>query len=317
MNTRLAVTALALVSLPAFAGSSAPAIDSTVVTAPEVSAWKFRVALYGWAEGIDGDVGVLGRTAPVDISFSDIIEDLDMGFMGAFEVGRDRWSFIADFVYADIGAKDTIRAITVDFSQQQFLGNFTVNYELFNNDAVTIALYAGARVNALDIDLSITGPLGFNPNRSARESWVDPIIGARFAATLSETFIFFASGDVGSFGVSSDFTWQALAGFGYRVTKTAPSPSATGRSARTTPTAASPMTSPLPVRCWATNTSFSPSSRHKEWRHSCRHKFCLLVATGMSRLLIHGLSSDENPPPLHFRRHPSRPSSSSGPESSC
>jgi opacity protein-like surface antigen len=219
MNTRLVTTALALVSLPAFAGSSAPAIDSTAVTAPESSPWEFRVALYGWAEGIEGDVGVLGRTAPVDISFSDIIEDLDMGFMGAFEVGRDRWSFIADFVYADIGAKETIRAFTVDFSQEQFLGNFTVNYELFNNDAVTIGLYAGARVNALDIDLSISGPFGFNPNRSTSESWVDPIIGARFGAALSEKFICFASGDVGGFGVSSEFTWQALAGFGYRVTE--------------------------------------------------------------------------------------------------
>ncbi|MEY4569176.1 MAG: hypothetical protein RLZZ398_615 [Verrucomicrobiota bacterium] len=60
------------------------------------------------------------------------------------------------------------------------------------------------------------------PNRDFKEfqsqSWVDPIIGARFSADQSENFFFYTSGDIGGFDVSSQLTWQVMAGFGYRVT---------------------------------------------------------------------------------------------------
>lgn len=46
-----------------------------------------------------------GSTAPVDVSFSDMIEELDLAFMGSFEISRDRWSFIATLHDANIGAK--------------------------------------------------------------------------------------------------------------------------------------------------------------------------------------------------------------------
>jgi hypothetical protein len=43
-------------------------------------------------------IGFLGKTASVDVSFSDIVKELDMGFMGAFELSRGRWS-LAGFGY--------------------------------------------------------------------------------------------------------------------------------------------------------------------------------------------------------------------------
>jgi hypothetical protein len=215
------ITALSLAALPAYAGSSAPIIEQPSTPPAEASPWEFRMALYGWAEGLDGDIGVLGRTAAVDVDFSDILKDLDMGFMGTFAVTRGRWSFVADLIYADISADDSTRDLSIDFKEQQFLGNLTINYEALKTDSLTLILYAGARVNWLDVSLELdssrTPYRDFN--ESASKSWADPIIGTRFAANLSKKFFFMASGDIGGFGVSSDLTWQAMAGFGFRVSK--------------------------------------------------------------------------------------------------
>lgn len=219
MNLGIIPTALVLASLPVFAGSSAPIMEQPATPPAGVSPWEFRMALYGWAEGLDGDIGFLGRTAPVDVSFSDIVKELDMGFMGAFELSRGRWSLAADLVYADIGADGKIAETSIDFTERQILGNLTINYEALQTDSMALFLYAGARVNWMDFTLELDD--GRTPNRDFKESvsqsWVDPIIGARFAADLSETFFFFASGDIGGFDVSSELTWQAMAGFGYRV----------------------------------------------------------------------------------------------------
>jgi hypothetical protein len=50
---------------------------------------------------------------------------------------------------------------------------------------------------------------------------VDPIVGARFTAELSERIHFRLRGDIGGFGAGSDFTWNVETGLGFRLTKRA------------------------------------------------------------------------------------------------
>lgn len=216
MKSSLITTAFVFASLPVFAGSSAPTIEPLPA---KVSSWEYRTTLYGWAQGLDGEIGILGKTADVNIGFDDIAQDLEMAFMGSFIATRDRWSFVADLSYAKIGAEEKIPNTMIDFTQEQFVGNFTINYEAYKQDSLMLCFYAGARVNWLDATLEIDDILTLPKDFEGSDSvgWVDPIIGARFRADLSEKFFFIASGDVGGFGVASDFTWQALAGFGYRL----------------------------------------------------------------------------------------------------
>jgi hypothetical protein len=87
------LTTVFLGSLPVFAGTPAPTEPLTPATP---SPWSCRVAIYGWAEGLDGDMGVLGRVAPVSIDFSEILDHLDMAAMGAVEIGYNRWSFLCE-----------------------------------------------------------------------------------------------------------------------------------------------------------------------------------------------------------------------------
>lgn len=69
------------------------------VNAPAVSAeekhdqsngWEFQVAPYIWFISASGDITVRGRKADLDLSFSDIWDELNIGWMLAFEGHKNR-----------------------------------------------------------------------------------------------------------------------------------------------------------------------------------------------------------------------------------
>jgi opacity protein-like surface antigen len=135
-------------------------------------------------------------------------------------VDYERWSFIADGVYASVSDSKLGKFGGVaDLGMEQFLGNFLVAYETVKTDKVKLDVFAGARVNSMDLELNYTGPKGNSFNASSHQAWVDPVIGARFQSKLSNDFFFRALADIGGFGVSSELTWQLVAGVGYNITE--------------------------------------------------------------------------------------------------
>jgi len=72
-----------------------------VTTAPRGGGeWHFELTPYLWGAAMDGTVGA-GALPPTGVhtSFSDILENLDPGFMGAFEARKNRWGLLFDAVY--------------------------------------------------------------------------------------------------------------------------------------------------------------------------------------------------------------------------
>lgn len=207
---------LACVS-PLSAGTSSE-IPLNNAAPAETDDWTFRSAMYVWGQALDGDVGIGRLNADVNVDFKDILEDLDIAAMGVFEVGRGRWSVLADLSYAEISDSVSpfpkLPSRSVNFEQKQFLGNFLLIYQLLQKDSMKLDVFAGTRVNWLDVDID-AGP-GFSRDKA----WADPLIGARFEAPVGEDFFFRALGDVGGFGVASDLTWQTIAGFGWRFSAT-------------------------------------------------------------------------------------------------
>jgi opacity protein-like surface antigen len=49
--------------------------------------------------------------------------------------------------------------------------------------------------------------------------WVDPYIGARIQHPVADRWTLVGYGDIGGFGVGSDFAWQAIAGVNYDFSK--------------------------------------------------------------------------------------------------
>ena len=188
----------------------------------EKNGWKFHVAPYMWFLSLEGDVTVNGQKSDVDASFSDIWDELNIAGMVNFEARKDKWGFFGDAIAAHLGTKKTVNGIDIDPTVKLVmltaggfyrLGTWTLS-DAAGKDrpAVSFDGLLGARYTYLDARLDIKG---FG-DVSGNESWLDPLIGARAILDLSERWELSLQGNVGGFGVGSDFTWGAYGDIGYR-----------------------------------------------------------------------------------------------------
>ncbi|MES2708010.1 MAG: hypothetical protein V4726_15570 [Verrucomicrobiota bacterium] len=206
------------------AGTSAPAIPYTPVLPPPAqdSLWNFRIAPYGWITAVNGDISLGRLSAPVDISMHDTLDTLEMAFMGMFEVSYGKWSFGVDTIYGKTSSDTETRGLIFDsfrFEQKQWIITPTLGYRVVDTGSYHMDITAGARVTALEAELTgrFRGP--GETSTSKDTAWVDPIIGLRGQANFNPQWFFRYNGDIGGFGVSSDLVWQAFAGFGYNVSE--------------------------------------------------------------------------------------------------
>ncbi len=203
---------LALIMVPAVLAMLCLATNSTVA-AEETAGnknWEFNLApFYLWGVSIDGDVTSGTSTVPVEVPFSDLVDNLESAFIVHFEgMHKSNWGFIVDINYLDI-SNDNVdlsgQKANVDFDAT--LGELSGFYRIKDSDHA-YDLIAGFRYTKLAN--KITDPAG--PTLAdASESWTDPIIGVRWMWDFAEQWKLVARGDIGGFGVGSDFSWQALA----------------------------------------------------------------------------------------------------------
>jgi hypothetical protein len=177
------------------------------------------VTPYLWASGIDGQVGVLDRTVDVDISFSDILDNLDGALMLAGSAWRGRWGGALDFLWIKLSNQRATPGplfSSAEFEARQLMFGLTGGYRVLPGESVNVDAFLGGRVWRLKNTLELTqGALpGISP--SDTQSWLDPIIGVSAESDLSSRWLVQARGDVGGFDVGSELTWQLLGAFGYR-----------------------------------------------------------------------------------------------------
>lgn len=209
--------------------SAAMAQAGTPVSAPAAAAettggWWFRAAPYAWLTAVEGDVSVGPLTTPVDVTMEDTLDSLDMTFMGLFEAGYDRWSFGVDVIYGKLSQDIDAGGHIFDsfrFEQKQWFITPAVRYRVVDSGNYHMSVFAGARVTALEVDLTGRLAHGGELTHGADSSWVDPIVGIAGQADIGDRWFFRYSGDIGGFGVSSELIWNAFAGFGYNFTDSA------------------------------------------------------------------------------------------------
>lgn len=170
--------------------------------------WKHELSPYLWGSAMEGTTGVRSVEADVDLSFSDILDNLEMGFMGVYRGTRDRFSVTVDTIYMDLGATERARGGTyrADIDMEQWALAVAAGYKV----AERFELQGGLRYIDLSADVAVTGPLGNTQRAGTDESWVDPYVGALYTVPLSETWSLNLYGDVGGFGIGSDLAWQGL-----------------------------------------------------------------------------------------------------------
>lgn len=223
MNTAFRILSLTSACLcgALHAGTTAiPAGPEPVVTTTTGDGWQLTLGLYGWGAGLEGDLGVAGFTAPVDLSFSDILDTLDMTAMGMVEVRKGPWLVQLEGLYlrnsATLTAYTPIRntpvqaKLTAQTTRLELVGG----YRIIDTDRTRLDLLAGCVFYDVDNELRLIGRRVLG-SAGAGEGWFDPIVGVRFNQRLGGPWSAQLRGDVGGFGVSADLVWQAVALLGY------------------------------------------------------------------------------------------------------
>ena len=173
------------------------------------SDWEFNLApFYLWGINIDGDLSVGPRTAPVDVPFDDIFDSLDAAFIFHFEtLYKTQWGFLVDVNYLDLENTMSLpMGISQNVDLSLTLAEFSGFYRL-QRAAHNIDFIAGLRYIDMENKISVVGgPTLFDGSKD----WTDPLVGARWMWGFADGWSLIARGDIGGFGVGSDFSWHAL-----------------------------------------------------------------------------------------------------------
>ena len=137
-----------------FLATASPAMAET---GSDQDGWKFGGSAYLWAAGVEGTDAAGDE---IDVSFSDVLEDLDGGLMGIIAAQKGRWTLIADIIYLSIHQATSSTAniigipskIDVDVKMKGYISTFGVSYRVIDDDGTSLDLMAGARYFKLDLD---------------------------------------------------------------------------------------------------------------------------------------------------------------------
>lgn len=183
--------------------------------------WQFEGNVYLWGAAIDATPDG-GET--IHLSFSDLIDNLDMAFMGGLGARKGKWSLLADVIYlnASVDQKGSARLVgqdirtKVNVEMENWIITLAGGYRVVENDDFTLDLLAGGRYLWIELPLEFDlGPINRKVTPSG-DVW-DGIVGARGEVELSDKWYLSYYADVGT--GQSDLTKQALLGLNYRFDK--------------------------------------------------------------------------------------------------
>jgi hypothetical protein len=176
--------------------------------------WRHHLVLYGIGASIDGKTGIGNATADVDVGFDDILDNLEFGAMVAYRAERGRWAVVADLIYMALEQEKD--GLGVSGATRAKVEADQLIFEVDGSYALTERLdaYGGLRYWQLDTELEVVGggPLGATLSADKTEDWVDPLVGLRYVLPITDRWQLIGRGDIGGFGVGSDFTWH-VSGF--------------------------------------------------------------------------------------------------------
>jgi hypothetical protein len=187
---------------------------------PGQSDWHINwVPGYLWLSGVNGDVGVRGKTIPVNASFSDVFDKLNIGFMTALDVRKNRVGVLTDFVYIDLSSDE----ISTPFGKlytsahtdaQMYIVDPEIYSRAVDSPRGSVDVFGGIRYWHLNSSLDLRPGLLPAFNASDTKNWVDPVLGARFRLNLKKGWFVVLKGDGGGFNAGSHDTWQIYTGGG-------------------------------------------------------------------------------------------------------
>lgn len=209
--------------------SPAPDIQAAQESGQE-SGWQFDGWLYMWGASFGGKTAN-GDT--IDISFNDVLNNLDFAFMGGGEARNGRWSVTTDVIYMKVkaengntvtepaqpGGPDVVTETSATVKLRGWVVTPAVGYCIFDNGKLSTDVIAGARYLWLrsGLDYETTDPTQSNKSVSTSGSVWDGIVGVRGKVNLNRRLYVPYYADMGT--GDSAFTWQTMIGVSYQISK--------------------------------------------------------------------------------------------------
>lgn len=177
----------------------------------ETEGQRGAITPYVWAQSVSGNARLGPVVGDVDVSFSDLLENLNFALMAEGEYWNGRWGILGNVNYASLedDRPGVIGAVSANLKLSTIGAAVAYRFGTYgpSNRPTVVDPYFGLRYTNLDTTLSLAGGL---VTRSRTIDFVDPVIGARVITKVGERTHLIAGGDVGGFGVGSDLSWQAF-----------------------------------------------------------------------------------------------------------
>jgi hypothetical protein len=187
--------------------------------------WHFTLAPYLWFSNLNG-AQTLGLphdhqiAGPAVVPVGDTL--LEPGWLVRAEVGKGRWRGWLNLSGANVAdaaelALESDHSVTTSgtYDLSWYTGELYAAVQVGPFTTTNaIELYAGARYMRHRQILTAG-----SETDSITETWIEPVIGSRFFVELGRRFWATFNGDIGGFGVGSDFTWTMAGELGFRVFK--------------------------------------------------------------------------------------------------
>jgi hypothetical protein len=192
----------------------------------EEGGWTFEVTPYLFGAAMKGKAGTSGVTAEVDMSFGDILDTLDAGFMAYLTARKGPWVLGLDTTYMKLSDEGS-KSVSGPFGRVGVKGALDVTNDLYVtqasggyriiDDRTKLDVIAGLRYTKLKVEADVTiattpGIVFSGGTRSASETrdWTDAVVGFHLRQPLSQTWAIDAYADVG--GSSGSNTYQVMVG---------------------------------------------------------------------------------------------------------
>jgi hypothetical protein len=185
-NTRLTIIGSALAGLAFGATAFAADKDEKITGPPPDEEWHITLAVPAILPSFNGEVGINGHTAHVDVPPDKVIQSLDMAAFFRGEVSKGRLGFMADFIAMNLSSSiesdGLVKKMDVHFDE--IIGEPALRWRLIDKPRGWLDVYAGVRY----INLYQAAALQPNTQRIEETSaaLVDAV-GNRLRTALSES----------------------------------------------------------------------------------------------------------------------------------
>ncbi len=180
----------------------------------ETDKWQFTISPYLWVASIYGNTGADGVDSGIDTGYVFLsLDNLEGAFFVTASASKGRWAIQTDVVLLKFGDNFTVGPLATEIDLDGSVLELSAAYRPGSFEYTELIF--GVRQVSLEIDIGLTpGPQGIQ-----KENWLDPLIGIRHIRPLSERWQAIFRADLGGFGVSSDLTFNGLAGADFNMTE--------------------------------------------------------------------------------------------------